>query len=172
MKKTQDKKKSNSVRKRLNIYIAISVITLLIILPLTCLVFCTNDNSLQWINIFIDVLLAFFSGSIFAIVVDIIPFYAEKSSVKKSLKSLIDSCLSELNSIENYDTKQSALDKYYEIFRDFFFVQSNIMGETAFECLKELDNVKLNKISSIEPGLSNQHLDNFENILKNWLTLI
>lgn len=171
MSNTRVKKKSNSVKKRLIIYIAISIITLLIIIPLTYKTYCNDDNNLDWLNIVIDILLAFFSGSIFAIIVDIIPFYSEKRLCKKSLTSLISFCFSELENIENYDAKQLILDKYYEIFRDFFLIHSSIIGETSFECLKKLDEIKVKKLTSLEPTFSKQHLMELKNTFESWLML-
>lgn len=173
MKKTQIKKKFNIVKKRLSIYISISCLTLLLIIPLTCIVYSElNCNSnLDWIIIIVEVLLAFFTGSVFAIVVDIIPYYSEKRLCKKSLAALIKTCFYELESIENLDAKQLVLDKYYDVFRDFFLVQSGIMGDTAFECLKKMDEIKVKKLTSIKPDFSLGYLQSLKDTFNNWLIL-
>ena len=70
-------KKENGVNKRLKLYLIISFISLLIIIPLAFFAHY-QDKEEQWITIIIELLISFFSTSLFAIVVDVIPFYTER----------------------------------------------------------------------------------------------
>ncbi len=169
-KEPRKKRRISSIKKRLIIYIAIAAVTLLATAAVACVMYADGDGQGKngWLDIVIEALLSFFTGSLFAIAVDIVPFYAERRSCKKSLSALLNAFFDELDDTENFDAKQVVLDKYYQIFRDFILTQSDVMGEAAFECQKILDESKETKVTSTEPTRSKDVLLNLSQAFRTW----